>query len=132
MKKTLLTSLLLLIFQLSFSQKKAFKSIHCYEGVVKDNNIIWNTENLQCFNYKIKIKNKKVLIKQNLKRQKFDIIEFSGSDKYDGSDRDTWLCYDRRNNEKCYIYHLKSDNNSPEEEIYFEYKESVFCFRVIK
>jgi hypothetical protein len=131
MKNTLLIIFTLLNLTV-FSQTIKRHSIHCYEGVVKGNNIIWNTENLQCFNYKIKIKNKKVLIKQNFKRQKFDIIEFSGSDKYDGSDRDTWLCYDRRNNEKCYIYHLKSDNNSPEEEIYFEYKESVFCFRVIK
>ena len=131
MKQTLTIIFTLLTLNI-FSQNFVRNSIHCYEGEINGTEIKWNTENLQCHGYKIKIKNKKITITKGLKKQKFNILQKSGFKKEGELITNTWTCYDTRNKTKCFIYYVIPEEDPTNEEIYIEYKKEIFCFRVIE
>lgn len=131
MRSLFLITLFLIATNL-FSQSFVRYSMYCYEGIPSGKDIIWEKETLNCFNYKIKIEDKKIRVKHKLFRQVFKILEYSGFSCQDGLIHNTWKCYDTRRKLECYIFYVVDPSDPEEEEIYIEYKSEIYCFKVTR
>jgi hypothetical protein len=127
--KKLLLIITILIASTTLAQTIKRYSGYCFEGYPVNGEIKWN-DSFECKNHTIIIKDKKIKINYKLKIQRFKILEYSGFETTKEYVRNTWKCFDYRNREECFIYHLVSPKDLPIEEIYIEYTDVIYCFKV--
>ena len=127
--KKLLLIFALLVASVSFSQTIVRHTGYCFEGRPVKGEISW-VNSFDCINYKIIIKDKTIKVKYKLKTYRFRILEYSGFETNKEYVRNTWKCVNLKTREECFIYHVVSPEDLPIEEIYIEYTDLVYCFKV--